>query len=92
MNDVDCRSPFRWPAQRLYADFGNSGQSKFTHSLSYSPFPAELSFQTAESDGAAGVKVAREVTIIAKEALDHVSVEFNIPAVKVVSFVENDFR
>ena len=60
------------------------------YSLSYSPFPAELSFQSAEGDGAAGVQQAREVTIIAKEALEHVRVEFEIPNVKLADFVEKD--
>jgi hypothetical protein len=44
-----CRVPFRWPSRVVFARGSPDPLERFTTSLSYSPFPADLSFNPVET-------------------------------------------
>jgi hypothetical protein len=75
---LTCRSPFRWPARLVYAQFTNPGLIPLTRSLSYSPFPAGLGFDSVESRYTSVARGAHEVTIVIRDRLASLSHDFEI--------------
>ena len=78
-----CTSAFRWPGKMVYAQIDDKDPASFYETISYSPFPAELSLTPFESHSALGTQglappspfgahSAPVVTFIAKRALAHV--------------------
>jgi hypothetical protein len=41
-NQLECRSPFRWPERIVSQKSAGGGKSALTHLISFSPFPANL--------------------------------------------------
>jgi hypothetical protein len=88
LSDLHCASPFRWPARLVYAKFGETDIRSFTRLISYSPFPADLSLDNVEIDGVSRPASAREVTIVSKEPLENIRLNFEAPGIKLADFVE----
>jgi hypothetical protein len=86
--DVYCRSPFRWPERQVYAKSEDPYLSPFSHAISYSPFPAGLSLDNVEAAGASIAKTAHELTIVTKEPLNHIRLDFEVPNIKLKDFVD----
>jgi hypothetical protein len=80
-----CRSAFRWPAEIVYAKFGEI-TSPLTESVSYAPFPSGLHLDPIETRWAPSLpRSAREVTIEVEEPLAHVRREFELQGVRLVA-------
>jgi hypothetical protein len=88
VSDVYCRSAFRWPERQVYAKSEDPYLSPFSHPISYSPFPAGLSLDNIETGGASIAKTAHELTIVTKEPINHIRLDFEIPSIKLKDFVE----
>lgn len=73
-----CRSALRWPYRLVYAEFEDSGLRPFRQFVSYSPFPAGLSFTTVESRQVSAPRGERQVSIIVKEPLANLRHVFEI--------------
>jgi hypothetical protein len=77
LNDVVCASPNRWPARLVYARFAETGTESFSpQRISYSPFPAGLSFWPIEAEYVSAPQSADKVTIITKELIQNVRRDF----------------
>ena len=88
LGDMACRSPFRWPARVVYAKLDDSYVTPFRHSISYSPFPADLSLDWVEFESVSRPKTARELTIITKEPVRNLPLNFEVPNIRLADFVE----
>lgn len=82
MNEIDqlvCRSAFRWPALLVSAKVRNDIESLWPM-ISYSPFPAGVELNYTEAHWAGGPPPhAPQATIIVKEPLSHIRKDFEIP-------------
>ncbi len=73
LNNLLCRSPFRWPA-RMVSQRSGTGQSYLTRLISYSPFPATLDLAPVVWNGTAvysqtPLPGGRQVTIRVEEPI-----------------------
>jgi hypothetical protein len=84
IKDLYCLSPFRWPERLINAEFPDGYRRTFAHTISYSPFPAELGFNTVDSDSIWMPAAAREVTFVEKEPLGHIRLDFDFPNIKLI--------
>jgi hypothetical protein len=75
---LTCVSPLRWPSRLVYARFNNGGALPFTRVLSYSPFPAGLSFDVTESRHIGAPPNARDVTIVQHKLISCFRYDFEI--------------
>ena len=74
LNQLSCRSLFRWPGKRVYART-REGVESFVRTFSYSPFPATLGFNPVETHSFSSGLASKEVTITTKAPLSHFSFE-----------------
>ncbi len=82
-----CKSAFRWPDKLVYAQFLENQMSLFNPLVSYSPFPAALTFNPFESHWT-DAGSAQEVTIVTKEPLAHIRREFAAKGLRLVESTE----
>jgi len=87
LNQLFCISPLRWPERLVYARFQETDRSYFAWSISYSPFPAGLDFDSIEGHQVPTPPSARQVTIISEEPLGHLRRDFEIPGVHVADLL-----
>jgi hypothetical protein len=98
--NVKCRSPFRWPARLVYQRLGDTDENTIPpQSVSYSPFPADLSLdpietrQSTVSAGGPGPKPAiRDFTIIVEEPLAHLRRDIQARNVQLNDFADPSVR
>ena len=81
-----CQAAFRWPTPLVYAKFGED-MEPFTHSISYSPFPADLSFDSVEGHDVSLPASASQVTMVVKERLESLRYDFEVANVRLLDFV-----
>ncbi len=86
LDQLYCRSAFRWPGSRVYAKFGMSGPEAFTPSISYSPFPANLDFNPIERHWVSTPRYAKEATLISKQPLSHFRRDMEFQALRLKDF------
>jgi len=95
--NVRCRSAFRWPARLVYERLGNSDDNSIPQSVSYSPFPADLSIDPLETHHSSTsmpepAPATRNVTIIAEEPLAHLHRDIVARAVQLDDFADPSVR
>ena len=86
LNQLYCRSVFRWPRSRVEAKFGQGGTESFTPFVSYSPFPATMAFSPFEQHWVSTSETATQATIITKKTLSHFRRDFEIRDVQIRNF------
>lgn len=84
----NCRSIFRWPRRRVYAATNSGNSESSVRTISYSPFPAELGFGSAEQHSFSVPYATLDVTITTKEPLSHFRADLTIPKVVLSQFTE----
>jgi hypothetical protein len=92
LNQLYCRSVFRWPRRRVSAQMGKAGMEAFTWSVSYSPFPATIGFSPFEQHWVSTSKSATEATIVTTEPLSFFRRDFEIRDVHLTDFTREAKR
>jgi hypothetical protein len=80
LDQLSCRSIFRWPGKRVYAGTPEGLQS-YVRTFSYSPFPAELGFNPVEAHSFSTGLAAKEAVITTKAPLSHFHVDATLDGV-----------
>jgi hypothetical protein len=83
LNQLECRSPFRWPA-RLVSQKSGTGRTPLTSLISYSPFPATLDLDPIVRKGSIyysrePLPEERPVTIEVREPLAYLRRDVEVP-------------
>jgi hypothetical protein len=85
---VWCRSAYRWPSRLLYVTSPQLGTEALYSAISFSPFPAGLTFQPVEAHWVTGPSVSKPiVTITSKEPIAHLRRELVARDVRLDDFV-----
>ena len=80
LDQLACRSIFRWPGKRVYAGTRGGVQS-YVRDFSYSPFPAELGFNPVEQHSFSTGLASKEAVITTKAPLSHFHVDVTLDGV-----------
>jgi hypothetical protein len=86
LSNIYCASPFRWPKLQAFAKSQDGYLSRFQHEISYSPFPADFSFDTFAGSEAAISKDTKQLTIVTREPLKTVRLDFEARDIKLADF------
>jgi hypothetical protein len=87
LNQLFCMSALRWPDRLVYAQFQETDKRYFSRSISYSPFPAGLGFDSIEVYGVSTPPSARQATIVAEQPMGHFRRDFEIRGVRLAELV-----
>jgi hypothetical protein len=95
--NVRCRSALRWPARLVYEKLWDSEDNNIPQSVSFSPFPADLSIDPIEARQSVTsmpgpAPAIRNVTIIAEEPLAHLHRDIEARAVELDDFADPSVR
>jgi hypothetical protein len=83
LNDIHCRSLFRWPGRLIYARVFQTDLHSFFDLISYSPFPAVLDLDPVQSHWTGGGAVSdQELTLVVKKPVATFRRDLNISGIR----------
>jgi hypothetical protein len=80
LNQLGCKSIFRWPGKRVYVST-RDGVGSYVRTFSYSPLPAELGFNPVEAHSFSSGLKSKEAVVTTKAPLSHFHVDATLGGV-----------